>query len=321
MLSFQLHLCNEVVFSVKDLQKAAQTYTELLGWEVAWQGEGHPSQTAFWGLPEACQTDEILLRFQGLEYGQIRLVQFKNVSQQLIRPGGQPFDTGGIMDIDLRVSDINWCYHQMSERDWQPYTAQPVVQTMGPFSVQEILFRGHDGVVIAFVHRTSPPHPNPFNLTGGTSHVYLSALVVRDIQVARHFFVNQLGFVLHNEIEFVGDEGRSIFNLPHNIAAQTKALLNIIGPNDSREAMFDLIELEGIKGEDFSANAVPPNRGILMYRIPVVNIEEYANFVRNNGVVFRCPLQRVEIGAIGTVQQFAVQSPDGVWLEFWERVI
>lgn len=319
MRPFQLQLCNEVVFSVKDLQTAASVYTELLGWEIAWQGEGHASQVDFWQLPPHCRTSEILLRFQGLAYGQIRLVQFDNVSQRLIRPGGQPFDTGGIMDIDLRVSDIDWCYAEMSERGWQPYTAQPVVQTMGPFSVQEVLFRGHDGVVIAFVHRTSPPHPNPFQLTGGTSHVYLSALVVRDIQVARHFFVDQLGFTLHNEIEFVGEEGRSIFNLPHNIAAQTKALLNIIGPNESREAMFDLIELKGIKGEDFSDNAVPPNRGILMYRIPVENIEAYAHFVQEKGVTLRCPLQEVTLGAIGLVKQFAVQSPDGVWLEFWEK--
>jgi catechol 2,3-dioxygenase-like lactoylglutathione lyase family enzyme len=319
MNNHELHPYNEVVFSVKNIAEAARTYTELLGWEVVWQGKGDTSQIKFWNLPDVCTTDEMLLRFQGLDYGQIRLVQFNDVEQQIIRAGGQPFDTGGIMDIDLRVSDIQWIYNEMTDRNWQPYNSQAVIQTMGPFSVQEVLFKGHDGVVIAFVHRTSPPHPNPFDLTGGTSHVYLSALVVRDIKVAADFFINKLGFVMHNEIAFVGDNGPSIFNLPHNIAAQTNALLQIIGPTSSRDALFDLIELEGIKGEDFSARAQPPNRGILMYRFPVTNIAQYAQFIEKNGVTLRCPLQKITHPQVGIVQQFAVQSPDGVWLEFWEK--
>jgi catechol 2,3-dioxygenase-like lactoylglutathione lyase family enzyme len=315
----QLHSYNEVVFSVKDIQTAAQTYTEILGWQIVWQGKGHRSQLDFWNLPQNCTTDEILLQFQGLTYGQIRLIQFNDVLQQIIRSGGQPFDTGGIMDIDLRVSNINWVYDEMTERNWHAYT-QPVVQTMGPFSVEEVLFRGHDGVVIAFVHRTAPPHPNPFDLVGATSNVYLSALVVKDIKIATYFFVSQLGFVVHNEIEFVGDEGRSIFNLPHNIAAQTKAILTIIGPTDSRDTLFDLIELEGIKGEDFSGRAVPPNRGILMYRIPVTNINNYYDFVLGNGVAPNCPLTTTYTQPAGSIKTFAVQSPDGVWVEFWEGI-
>jgi catechol 2,3-dioxygenase-like lactoylglutathione lyase family enzyme len=317
---YQLNLYNEVVFSVKNLAEAAKVYTELLGWQICWEGSGDASQTKFWGLPSNCSTNEMLLQFQGLEYGQIRLIQFNDIPQKIIRAGGQPFDTGGIMDIDLRVSDIGWVYDEMTERGWQPYNPQPVVQTMGPFTVHEVLFRGPDGIVIAFVHRTHPPHPNPFNLTGGTSHVYLSALIVKDLTIANDFFINKLGFLLHNDIAFLGDRGRSIFNLPHNIAAQTNAKLQIIGPTDSREAMFDLIELEGIEGEDFATLAQPPNRGILMYRFPVDNVAAYSQFVQANGVVLRCPLQTIHHSQHDTIQQFAVQSPDGVWLEFWEKV-
>ena len=314
-----LNLYNEVVISVKSLDKVSKTYTDLLGWKEIWRGNGDKSQTNFWNLPQECETTEVLLQFQGLEYGQIRLIQFENIDQKIIRSGGQPFDAGGIMDIDLRVSDINWVYDEMTERDWHAYT-QPVIQTMGPFTVEEVLLRGPDGVVIAFVHRTNPPHPNPFGLTGGTSSVYLSAMIVKSLTVASDFFVNKLGFLLHNEINFVGDEGRSIFNLPHNIAAQTTAKLQIIGPTDSRDALFDLIELEGIKGEDFSSLACPPNRGILMYRIPVKNIEEYAAQIQQKGVVLKHQMSTIEYAPFGKVKIFAVQSPDGVWLEFWEKV-
>ena len=314
-----LNLYNEVVLSVKDLDKAVKIYTELLGWKEVWRGNGDASQIAFWNLPQTCETEEIVLQFQDLDYGQIRLIQFKNIEQKIIRSGGQPFDNGGIMDIDLRVSDISWVYDEMTERDWHAYT-QPVTQTMGPFTVEEVLFRGHDGVVIAFVHRTNPPHPNPFDLTGGTSCVYLSAMIVKNLAIASDFFVNKLGFILHNDINFVGDEGRSIFNLPHNIASQTNAKLQIIGPTDSRDALFDLIELEGIKGEDFSELACPPNRGILMYRIPVSNIEEYATLIEANGVILKHQITTIDYSPYGKVKILAVQSPDGVWLEFWEKI-
>ena len=314
----ELHLYNEVVISVKNLQTTAQIYTDLLGWDIVWQGKGTPSQTQFWGLPEICQSDEIVLSFQGLTYGKIRLIKFNNVYQQVIRSGGQAWDTGGILDIDLRVSDINWAYNEFTERGWHGYS-QPVTQTMGPFTVQEVLLKGPDEVVIAFVHRQNPPHPNPFNLEGCTSPVYLSAMIVKDLAVAQDFFVNKLGFKLHNEIAFRGEEGRSMFGLPHNVAAQTNTKLSIIGPTNSRDALLDLVELEGIKGEDFSAVAVPPNRGILMYRFPVTDIESYAKLVEANGATLRCPLQTIELEPIGSVKQFAVQSPDGVWLEFWEK--
>ena len=315
----QLHLYNEVVFSVKDLEAAARVYVELFGWEVLWQGKGSASQVRFWDLPESCETDELLLGFQGLDYGQIRLVKFNNVPQRVIRSGGQAWDTGGILDIDLRVSDIDWVYEVLTERGWHGYS-QPVTQRMGPFVVEEVLLKGHDEVVIAFVHRQEPPHPNPFNLTGCTSPVYLSAMIVKDLAVAQDFFVNQLGFKLHNEIAFQAEEGRSMFGLPHNVAAQTNIKLSIIGSTDSRDALLDLVMLEGIKGEDFSALAVPPNRGILLYRFPVMDIETYAQLLKNNGVTFKISLQTVDIQPIGQVKQFAVQSPDGVWIEFWEKV-
>ena len=111
-----LNLYNEVVLSVKDLDKAVKTYTELLGWKEVWRGNGDASQIAFWNLPQTCETEEIVLQFQDLDYGQIRLIQFKNIEQKIIRSGGQPFDNGGIMDIDLRVSDISWVYDEMTER-------------------------------------------------------------------------------------------------------------------------------------------------------------------------------------------------------------
>jgi hypothetical protein len=320
-MTFQLQTYSEIVISVKNLDAVLPIYTKILGWEVVWRGEGDKSQIQFWNLPEATETEEILLRFQNLEYGQIRLIQFKNIEQKLIRPAGQTWDTGGILDIDLRTSDLQKTYDELTELGWHAYS-RPVTQTMGPFTVEEVLLKGHDEVVIAFVHRSVPPHPNPYELEGITSNVYLSAMIVKNLVVATGFFVNKLGFISHNEISFKTVKPETtMFGLPHNLADKTNVKLNIIGPTETRDGLLDLVELEGLLGEDFSAKACPPNRGILMYRFPVKNIQNYYQFVQDNGIVPVCKIKKIQLNSSREVELFAIQSPDGVWLEFYEEFL
>ena len=317
-MNFKLHTYSEIIISVKNLDAVLPIYTDVLGWEVVWRGAGDASQISFWGLPNESKTEEIVLQFQKIPFGQIRLIQFQHIEQKLIRPAGQTWDTGGILDIDLRTSDLQKTYHQLTELGWHAYS-RPVTQTMGPFTVEEVLLKGHDEVVIALVHRSNPPHPNPFELDGITSNVYLSAMIVKDLERSTHFFVEQLGFKSHNQIFFKTDHPETtMFGLPHNLSDKTNVKLNIIGPTDNRDGLLDLVELEGLIGEDFSANACPPNRGILMCRFPVDNLENYYDFVQNNGVIPVKKLQKVQLGGIGEVLLFALQSGDGVWLEFYE---
>jgi catechol 2,3-dioxygenase-like lactoylglutathione lyase family enzyme len=319
-MSFKLHTYSEIVISVKNLDTILLIYKDILGWDVIWRGKGDDSQIQFWGLPTNCETEEVLMQFQKIPFGQIRLVQFKNVEQKLIRPAGQTWDTGGILDIDLRTSDLQKTHNQLTELGWHAYS-RPVTQTMGPFTVEEVLLKGHDEVVIALVHRSVPPHPNPFDLEGITSNVYLSAMIVKDLEKASHFFVKQLGFISHNQISFKTEHPETtMFGLPHNLADKTNIKLNIIGPTDNRDGLLDLVELEGLVGEDFSENACPPNRGILMYRFPVENIENYYNFVQKNGVIPVKKLQKIQFEQIAKVMIFAVKSVDGVWIEFYEKI-
>jgi catechol 2,3-dioxygenase-like lactoylglutathione lyase family enzyme len=318
---FQLKTYAEVVISVRDLEATAAVFTQMLGWEVVLDGCGTPEEVNFWQLAPTCTTRQRLLRFQQQPFGQIRLVQFEGVLQRVIRSGGQTWDTGGILDIDLRVSDIEHTYRQMEDQGWQAY-APIATAIMGPFTVQEVLMKGPDGVVIAFVHRQIPPHPNPFGLNNCTSNVYLTAMVVKDLKIAHDFFVNKLGFILHNEIEFSPDAPeRTMFGMPHSIAPQVRVKLQIIGPEANRDGLLDLVQLEWLRGEDFSELAKPPNRGILMYRFPVSNLKAYYAELIRLGVSIVCPINTLWLEPYGKVQIFALRSPDGVWIEFFEPLI
>ncbi|MCS6967664.1 MAG: VOC family protein [Cytophagales bacterium] len=320
-MPFQLFPYSEVVFSVGSIEKAAATYRHYMGWQVVHQAEGDYYQPAFWQLPQGCTLDEMLLRLPGTsETGQIRLVKFHSLKQEYIRPGGQPWDTGGYLDIDLRVNDIQQVCNHLREMGWHSI-GNPVQMQMGPFLLEEVLMKGHDEIVIALVHRISPSQPI---IEGGkhiVSNVYLSAMIVKDFEQSVDFFVNKLGFQLLNRISVCRPTpGPTIFGLPYNIAPQAPANLAIISPDGSRNHMLDVIKIDNITGEDFSQRALPPNRGILMFRFPVKGIEDYARFVQQNGVNLQLPLTSTCIAPYGEVKAFAVRSPDGCWLEFFEKV-
>jgi len=320
LMSFQLFPYSEVVFSVGNIEKAAAIYRDYMGWQVIHQATNDRHQPAFWRLTEPCTADEMLLQLPGTDKGRIRLMQFKGVAQDYIRPSAQTWDTGGYLDIDLRVDNMRQVYNDLREMGWHGIS-NPVQMQMGPFLLEELLMKGHDEIMIAFVNRIDPPQPV---MAGGrhiVSNVYLSAMIVKDLQRAKYFFVHQLGFQLLNQMTICRDTpGPTIFGFPHNIAPHAPAHLAIVSPDGSRDHMLDIIKIDNLTGEDFSDRGVPPNRGVLMFRFPVRGLRTYADFVQQNGAVLQIPVTRTHIAPYGEVEAFAVRSPDGCWLEFFEGV-
>ncbi|WP_448517951.1 VOC family protein [Rhodoflexus sp.] len=319
-MSFQLFPYTEVVFSVGNIEKAAAVYRDYMGWQPVHETVGDRHQPAFWQLPEACTADEMLLRLPGTDKGQIRLLKFNGIAQDYIRPGAQTWDTGGYLDIDLRADNLQKVHNDLREMGWHGIS-NPVQMQMGPFLLEELLMKGHDEIMIAFVHRIDPPQPVMEGGRNIVSNVYLSAMIVQDLERAKHFFVNQLGFQLLNELTICRDTpGPTIFGFPYNIAPHAPAHLAIVSPDGSRDHMLDIIKIDNVTGEDFSDRAVPPNRGVLMFRFPVRGLRAYADFVQKNGAALQIPVTRTNIAPYGKVEAFAVRSPDGCWLEFFEEV-
>lgn len=58
-----------------------------------------------------------------------------------------------------------------------------------------------------------------------------------------------------------------------------------------------------------------------MYRFPVNNLEAYYAELIRLGVSMVCPISTLWLEPYGKVQIFALRSPDGVWIEFFEPLI
>lgn len=313
---FKLQNITEVLYSVGNMNKVTDLFCGYGGWNKVGSYATHKTVMDFWNLPQSCSSNELLIQFDGQQNGQLRLVKYNNVDQEYIRSSQNPWDTGGIMDINIRVPIVSKAFNDLRELGWHGLS-DPLFQKMGPFELYDVLMKGYDDIIIAFTHRKQPP----LHLKEGynfPSIVYNSSIVVKNLEEAQNFYVKKLGFQLLNEYE-VKKDGENMFGIPFNVISDVQCKANILSLNGTREVVFQIIEFNGVDGKDFSNKSSPPNRGLLMYRSKVKKIDEYQKHLEKLGVIIHQTLQTLVIEPYGPVTCFSIRSPNGVIWEFFEE--
>lgn len=314
---FKLKTIKEVVYSVGNMEKVKHFFCDYGGLDVVGDYQSHRSVLNFWNLDATVTASEKLIRFANHTAGSLRLVKYAGVEQKYIRSSQNPWDVGGIMDINLRVPEVAQTFNEIRDLGFHGLS-DPLLQKMGPFELYDILMKGYDDIIIAFTHRVQPPLelPEGYKIP---SHVYNSSLTVKSLEETQDFYVNKLGFLLLNEYEVKKDAPiENMFNIPINMIEDVTCKANIFSLDGTRDVMFQTCEFEGVVGKDFSSLAVPPNRGLLLYRCAVENVNEYYDSLQEKGIEMHQPLQEIIIEPYGKVNCFALLSPDGVWWEFLE---
>ncbi len=315
---FQLKSILEVVYSVGNMEKVKYFFHEYGGWNLVGAYKTDPSLLNFWNQDTNTETTEYLLQSNDHPSGQLRLIKFHNIVQEYIRSSQQPWDVGGIMDINLRVHEVANTFEELRDLGWHGLS-DPLLQKMGPFELYDILMKGYDDTIIAFTHRVQPPLElaAPIKLP---SHIYNSSLTVSDLSTSRFFYEEQLGCQLLNEYEVRKDAPQeTMFGLPFNLADKVTCKANIFSFDGTRDTFFQVVEFEGVSGKNFSDKALPPNRGFMTYRVEVIGIQEYYEHLKQKETPIYSPLQKLNLPPYGEVEAFAVRSPDGVWFTFLER--
>jgi catechol 2,3-dioxygenase-like lactoylglutathione lyase family enzyme len=317
-MNFQLKKIQEIVIITANLRGMVDLFCKYGGWTHLSTEKVDPSVLAAWKLPKRASATKALIQYMDIPFGRIRFVQIKGVKQERMRPATKIWDTGGIADIDIRVNNIYKVYNDLADRGWSG-AAEPMALPITDFKIDEALVSNADSMMIALAKRYFPP----LELVEGkqfASHIYLSAMVVQDLAIGTAFFTEKLGFQLVNDtlvVEFPPNSPNN-FGVPHNFSDQFQFVLSLYSPDGTRDTMCECIEIKGLSGHDYSSRCKPPNRGILSYRVEVVNIVNYLNFVTQNGVEPIVPLSPQKWSGVGAVQSFIVQSPDGAWVEFFE---
>ncbi|MDG1709103.1 MAG: hypothetical protein P8H03_10095, partial [Emcibacteraceae bacterium] len=308
---------HEAVIMVSDLNRIAEDLEIVGNWQVLDEGKVDPRQLNVWGVSQYVTGCYKLMKNPSTNKGFIRFVSLDNQPQKQIRPAGQIWESGGIFDLNFRVTDINKKFEQLLNRGWTAFN-EPTQYEFGPVVVSEVLMIGPDGVCFALIERISPPleevgDPNEI------SRSFNSSLIVKDLEKSYKFFNETLGF--KKAMELIGHNlppGPNVLGLAHNIAPNHAMDVYIIHPNGVTDGSVELLYLHDIEGRDFSKDARPYNLGITALRFPIDDVLKKADDLKQNDIPLVYQPTTFELAPYGDVKIFALELPEGGWIEFFE---
>ena len=108
-----------------------------------------------------------------------------------------------------------------------------------------------------------------------------------------------------------------VLGLPPPLARSAVRKLGMFKSANGNGAV-ELIENQSMRGRDFSKDCVAPNVGILCLRIPVPDAAKYAREITARGGTLYAPPKKIEIAPYGQATIFAVRSPEGAIIEFFD---
>jgi catechol 2,3-dioxygenase-like lactoylglutathione lyase family enzyme len=306
----------EVVVSVSHFGKVDGLLTAG-GWELLHAGPGAPELPRAWGLKPGARIEEQLLHVPSMPYGYLRFTRISDVPQQPIRPlDARPWEAGGLWLLYTRSTDDAALSRALGNAGW------PTVRGVhgfdfGELAVNEVHQHGPDGMVLSIIEQLKPPLAIP---APKLTHVFNAAIIVRDFDRAREFFVGKLGFKPWMEVEWQGDNPGLTLLADLEAFRGVKAIRTVIvHPQGENLGSIELIGWDGAQpGRDFSERAKPPNLGAMALRFGVTDLAAHLDRLRGQGILPARPVTELALEPYGRVRLAPVCSPDGVWLEFFE---
>ena len=146
---YQIKTIIETIYSLGHVEKVKHFFCDYGGWSVVGKYKSNQSVLDFWNVPNA-SAEELLIQFDDHPTGLLRLVKYHNIEQEYARSSQKPWDTGGIMDINLRVHSVEDAFNDLREMGWHGLS-DPLLQVMGPFKLYDTLIYSLNSLACALL--------------------------------------------------------------------------------------------------------------------------------------------------------------------------
>jgi len=308
----------EALVSVRAFAPIRDFMVEVAGYEVIETGALDPAWLGAWGLPEDASGAYELLASPGKTVGWVRLVRFEGVQQQLIRPGAQVWDQGGLFSLMVRAEEASEVMDAAHLRGWSVFN-EPQVFDFGGLIIKNVVVRLPDGVNLAVYSRVEPPIEGWDDLAG-FSYPFNTMAMVHDVNAERVFFEQGLGFSPFWAGDYIDPaEVDTNHGLPDNLSDEIPRRTAILQQRPGEDGRIELMQFVGLSGQDYSDRARPPNLGILAVRLPVENLDAtLAQLAEFGAVPAAGPGERM-LSPYGEIRWAAVRSPSGIIVELMEQ--
>lgn len=310
---FDISGWNETIVSVRDFEDYRVFFGDIAQWRLREQGQVSRAQLDAWQLPKSASAKYQVYGNKGAESGFIRLLQFEGVEQRYIRQDSQSWDTGGIFDINVRVTDMDKTADQLRRLGWK--SRAPVTRfVFGPYDVKEWIVASPDGLELALIARIAPELKGWPNLKS-VSRTFNSTQVVKDFDAAIKFYTEVLGFdMVQQEHGYLSKEdGPNSLGFPYNLQTVNPRKIFILSPTGKNDGSVEVLKILGLDGADHSGHANLPNLGIAALRFPVKNIDALQDHLKQSPVDWVHDLREID-----DARSLTIKSPEGAWLEFYE---
>ncbi|MEM1270584.1 MAG: VOC family protein [Bacteroidota bacterium] len=310
---------HEAVLSVRDLEAAIDLYELIAGYEVIERSDLPDALLRAYRLPDSAWGYQALMRSPGAETGFLRIMQFEGVPQRRIRSHGRPWEPGGLFDVNAQVASMEETFKGFDEAGWHAFS-DPVSFDFGPFTVKEWITTGPHGESHGFIEREAPT-PEGWPALNRTSRLFNSTQIVADLDTSLDFYRRVLGFETCLEHHGPSAEaGPNVLGLPHTVATSERRHVYILHPQGGTDGSVELLGFDTFDGRHFGQHAAPPNLGLLALRFPVSNAGALAEHLLIEDIPFTVSPVQIDLSPYGRTTLFAVQAPEGAWLEFFETV-
>jgi len=311
---------SEAVVSVTDLDRSAQFFVDIGGYEEKWRGRLDASETMLWGLEKSASGEALLLGPAGQDTGMIRLIRFDNTEKKPTRPGARAWDTGCYFSLMVRMKDMPNIYTDAVAMGWWSETPMTYLE-FGESKLNVMVFRGPDGMQIQGYERLAPPLPAAIPDFERITRPFNIMQMVRDRDVAYSFFTDVLGFAsFYNGKPYVSETPEYMpLGIPKNLTTSVRYRAGIVYPKAGEFGRMEMIEIMDLDGHDYADRCDAPNLGILAVRYPVDDLAATAATITSRDWPLNKQVSSAEIEPYGDVKVIAVKTPDGANIQFYER--
>jgi hypothetical protein len=200
------------------------------------------------------------------------------------------------------------------------WTETPITELeFGTSKLKIVIFKGPQGLQVQAYERLSPPLPLSFPDFDGLSVPFNIMQTVKSREVAKHFFVDQLGFdtLFYGPPVISQKETQIPLGIPLNQTTKSRYQAGILYPIASEVGRVELVEFLDLKGEDYRKQCEAPNFGILSIKFPINDVNESLDELEHRGISQEMKISNIDLAPYGNIDIFSIKSPDGANIEFY----
>jgi catechol 2,3-dioxygenase-like lactoylglutathione lyase family enzyme len=298
-----------VTVGVADLDQALELWEGIFGFSELANSEGDDAElAALWQILPGDIRRQALLGIVGSEFGKLHLVEFTKPGAP-VRKGAQVFDLCP-KNLDIYARDLPARVKEMQAMGIHFRTEGPAeVTAPDGTAFREIHMPAHDELNIVLLEVIGKEMA--YSDKGFTGVGPLIA-IVDQAATERAFYADVMGMDLLSDNLIEGPEIERVVGLPNGARLD----VSIWGSRSESLGQIELVNYQGVTGNNLYPITVPPCLGILHVTYKVTDLDTFKQKLQDAGIAYNDRRNRTVISGSGHFIRF--RSPVGMNIEVFE---